>query len=116
SSFQNYPTYNWTVLVLTHELGHNIGSPHTHSCSWPGGAIDDCYEVEGGCSPGPDPGPAGGTIMSYCHLSGNPGINFANGFGTLPGNRIRNRVTNANCLYECGAGDPCAGLSATVTP
>lgn len=116
SGFQNYPTYNWTVLVLTHELGHNIGSPHTHSCTWPGGAIDNCFQVEGNCSPGPAPGPGGGTIMSYCHLSGGPGINFANGFGTLPGNRIRNRVTNGNCLEECGAGDPCTGLSATSTP
>jgi hypothetical protein len=122
SSFQNFPTYNWTVQVLTHELGHNIGSPHTHSCSWPGGAIDNCVPVEGSCSPGPSPGPGGGTIMSYCHLTsppgnpGNPGINFANGFGTLPGNLIRNRVTNANCLFECGAGDPCSGLNTSVTP
>jgi hypothetical protein len=82
------PNYSWNVEVVTHELGHNFGSPHTQSCTWPGGAIDNCYTTEGGCAPGPAP-VNGGTIMSYCHLTGY-GINFANGFGTLPGNLIRN--------------------------
>ncbi len=108
------PTWNWDVEILAHEMGHVLGSPHTHACSWTGGAIDNCFPVEGSCSPGADPGSAQGTIMSYCHLctsncSGsyctslslpscpNPGINLHNGFGPLPGNLIRNRVAAATC-------------------
>lgn len=90
------PMYSWDVNASIHEMGHNIGSPHTQSCSWPGGAIDDCYPTEGTCAAGPTP-VDGGTIMSYCHLSG-PGINFALGFGPLPGQRIRNRMASKACL------------------
>ena len=86
----NLPTYSWNVEVITHELGHNFGSPHTQSCSWPGGALDNCYATEEGCPPGPAP-TNGGTIMSYCHLT-LTGINFANGFGIYPGNLIRSRT------------------------
>ncbi|AYQ33760.1 GEVED domain-containing protein [Runella sp. SP2] len=86
----NLPTYSWNVEVITHELGHNFGSPHTQSCSWPGGALDNCYATEEGCPLGPAP-TNGGTIMSYCHLT-STGINFANGFGMYPGNLIRSRT------------------------
>ncbi|MEM1324306.1 MAG: M12 family metallo-peptidase [Bacteroidota bacterium] len=96
NSFSTFPTYSWTVEVVTHELGHNLGSPHTHSCSWPGGAIDGCYPAEGGCQRGPSPS-GGGTIMSYCHLT-SAGINFNKGFGPLPGNLIRSKVNAASCL------------------
>jgi len=107
ATYQNVPTYSWTVEVMTHEIGHNLGSPHTHSCTWPGGAIDNCYPVEGSCSAGPAP-TGGGTIMSYCHLT-SYGINFNNGFGTLPGNLIRSKVSAAACLGTCstGGGTPC---------
>ncbi|HMG13890.1 MAG TPA: fibronectin type III domain-containing protein [Saprospiraceae bacterium] len=100
NTYNDAPTYSWTVEVVTHELGHNLGSPHTHSCSWPGGPIDNCYTPEGSCSAGPAP-TNGGTIMSYCHLT-STGINFNNGFGTLPGNKIRDRVSNSSCLSQNG--------------
>lgn len=45
-TYSNFPNYSWTVEVVTHELGHNIGSSHTQSYSWPGGAIDNCYETK----------------------------------------------------------------------
>ncbi|MCB0543315.1 MAG: fibronectin type III domain-containing protein [Lewinellaceae bacterium] len=101
NSYQNIPTFSWTVEVVTHELGHNLGSWHTHSCNWPGGALDNCYTPEGNCSPGPAPG-NGGTIMSYCHLT-SYGINFNNGFGQVPGDRIRTKVQSASCLASSGS-------------
>ncbi len=100
--YANVPTYSWDVEVITHELGHNLGSPHTHSCSWPGGPIDNCYSPDGFCGSGPAP-TNGGTIMSYCHLTSH-GINFNHGFGPLPGNLIRDKVYNASCLSECDMG------------
>lgn len=116
SSFNAFPTYSWTVEVFTHEMGHNLGSPHTQNCSWPGGAIDNCYTTEGGCDPGPAP-VDGGTIMSYCHLTGY-GINFANGFGPLPGDLIRDKVDEAVCLGVCDlppANDwPCSAIEIPV--
>ncbi|MBL7781155.1 MAG: fibronectin type III domain-containing protein [Saprospiraceae bacterium] len=119
SSYQNVPTYSWTVEVMTHEMGHNLGSNHTQWCGWTGGALDNCYTTEGGCAAGPAP-TNGGTIMSYCHLT-SYGINFNNGFGTQPGNKIRTRVSAATCLAAtCSSGTSCgtpSGLSSSsITP
>jgi hypothetical protein len=104
STYNNFPTYSWTVEVVTHELGHNLGSPHTHSCSWSTGPLDNCYSPEGSCTTGPAP-VNGGTIMSYCHMT-SYGINFNNGFGFYPGNRIRDRVLNATCIPGGGSVAP----------
>ncbi|MDZ4707736.1 MAG: CARDB domain-containing protein [Saprospiraceae bacterium] len=111
ANFTTFPTYSWTVNVITHEMGHNLGSPHTQSCTWPGGAIDNCANPEGTCAPGPRP-IDGGTIMSYCHQLTSIGINFNSGFGTHPGNRIRDRVNNAGCLSGCAGG----GGTITTSP
>ena len=103
-TFSNVPTYSWTVEVFTHEMGHLMGSRHTHACVWNGNgtAIDGCSTPEGGCA---RPGiPAnGGTIMSYCHLT-SAGINFTLGFGPQPGSLIRSRITSAPCIAGCGGG------------
>lgn len=105
TSFNDVPTYSWTVEVVTHEIGHNLGSSHTHACVWNGNntAIDGCGPAAGyseGCdAPVPN---NGGTIMSYCHLVGGVGIDFTQGFGPQPGDRIRNQVYNASCLIACG--------------
>ena len=64
------PSYSWNVKVVSHELGHNFGSPHTHSCCWTTGAIDGCSGSQGNCPDGPYPPTTGkGTIMSYCHTT-----------------------------------------------
>lgn len=93
-----YPEYSWPVMVIAHELGHMLSSHHTHGCVWNGNgtAIDGCAGgTEGDC---PNPGiPAdGGTIMSYCHLTG-AGIDFTKGFGAQPMAVIINAVDNATC-------------------
>jgi hypothetical protein len=100
-SFQNVPTYSWSVMVFTHEAGHNLASPHTHSCSWNGNntAIDSCSAPTGGCA-SPGIPPEGGTIMSYCHLQ-SVGINFTLGFGPQPKALILQRIAAAVCLTDC---------------
>lgn len=100
ATYNNYPTYSWTVNVVAHELGHNYGSYHTHSCHWPTnfsntGAIDSCFTAEGSCFGSTRA--RTGTIMSYCHLTSG-GINLALGFGPLPGDTIRLRYAQATCL------------------
>ncbi|MDG2200900.1 MAG: M12 family metallo-peptidase [Phycisphaerales bacterium] len=46
---------NWDLVVMSHELGHNIGAPHTHDIG-----IDNC--AGGDCDDA-----FGATMMSYCH-------------------------------------------------
>lgn len=94
-----FPNYSWNVNVMAHEFGHLFGSPHTHACVWNGNntAIDGCANVEGTCSKPYLPS-SGGTIMSYCQNVENIGINFSYGFGTQPGNVIRNSVATATGL------------------
>jgi len=92
-----YPAFSWTVMVITHETGHNFGSMHTHACVWPtvSGQIDSCYASEGGCVSGTRTN-NNGTVMSYCHLNG--AINLTRGFGPLPHDTIRAGYDNALCL------------------
>ena len=109
ASYGSVPTYSWTVNVVTHELGHNLGSHHTHDCVWgPDNctAIDGCAEPKsstgcGSCAEAPIP--SKGTIMSYCHRGGN-GIDFNLGFGPEPGDVIRAKVAASPCLTACGTG------------
>jgi hypothetical protein len=115
STYQNVPTYSWTVEVFTHEMGHLMGSRHTHACVWNGNntAIDGCAAPEGTCARPGIPS-AGGTIMSYCHQQ-SVGIRFPNGFGPQPGNVIRNRFANASCLTDCGGNPPPPPTCTTYT-
>ncbi len=116
TTYSNVPTYSWTVMVFTHELGHLLGSRHTHACVWNGNqtAIDGCAGgTEGPCAV---PGyPAnGGTIMSYCHIR-SVGINFNFGFGPQPAALINNNVANASCLSSCDGSDCGGGGGTTAT-
>jgi hypothetical protein len=109
------PTYSWNIEAMTHELGHNLGSPHTHACAWNGNntAIDGCGPAAGadeGCD-GPLPTTTKGTIMSYCHLVNSVGISFANGFGPQPGDLIRETIDSKACM----SGDCSRSCDVTLT-
>jgi len=117
------PTYSNNVQILTHELGHNFGSPHTHACEWgPNNdqQIDDCGNqfaannggtIEGAaCFNSANPIiPSNGTIMSYCNVVTN--VNFNNGFGTEPGDLIRDAYNSATCLTTCPVNAYCNNSS-----
>src|SRR5690606_15319811 len=64
----NFPAdinqYYWDTMVVSHELGHNVGSRHTQCYTPP----IDCCALDNGCSGCSTAAPAAGTIMSYCHL------------------------------------------------
>lgn len=115
-TYANFPVYSWTVMVMAHEMGHLLGSRHTHACVWNGNntAIDGCSGgVEGGCTlPGIPAG--GGTIMSYCHLQG-VGINFSLGFGPQPGALLSGNINAAVCLSGSGASTPTGLITTNIT-
>jgi len=71
-SFQiSNPSVVWDIYVVSHEVGHNFNTGHTH-CYVP--PVDQCWGSDpppcynGAPSlPCPTPGAGCGTIMSYCH-------------------------------------------------
>lgn len=108
NSLVTVPAYSWNAHVMTHEMGHILGSPHTHDCVWGAlipSALDNCEPSSvGSCEPRPTP-TNGGTIMSYCHLTSH-GVNFSNGFGMQPGYLVRDNINKAACLSLCESEDP----------
>jgi len=88
----------WDTIAVTHEIGHNFASPHTHCYANYGGSsshVDQCWtSSSSGCYAsgaktlpgvgsvtGGSPGAGNGTIMSYCHLvtGGYPNIGLTLG-------------------------------------
>lgn len=110
-SYAQVPVYSWTIMAMTHEMGHSFGSPHTHACAWNGNntAIDGCGPQAGyseGCN---GPIPSSGTIMSYCHLV-SAGVNLSNGFGPQPAALIRNTIDSKTCIgTNCTSGCAATG-------
>ena len=120
----NLNNYSWSVNVLAHELGHNMSSPHTHSCSWDVNGngqlvqIDDCGNIyldnqgstPGSCYEENDPIiPPKGTVMSYCHLNTGNGIDLSEGFHPLVAQRI---IDFSNCVASEHR-NSCAGPNST---
>ncbi len=127
----NNPQVIWDIYSVSHEIGHNFNSPHTHCYNGIGNPspVDQCYAGEAGigCYAGATslPGAAGagsGTIMSYCHLLA-PGLSnislkfgYGHAFGVQP-ERVPARMSahvsaiaggNPACLAPVGlifAGD-----------
>ena len=116
-NYQELPTYSWTVNVVSHEMGHSLGSPHTHACFWNGDntAIDSCGPNNGyseGCDDADIPS-EGGTIMSYCHLDAT-GMNLALGFHPQVEAYMNNNIDTKSCLgTDCI--DSCTRTIAGVT-
>lgn len=97
--FNTVPNYSKSVNTMAHELGHVLGSHHTHACLWNGNntAIDGCAQSYGGCVTPINPPDFQGTIMSYC-----TNLLFM-GFGEQPANAIIQHINNANCLSAEGS-------------
>jgi hypothetical protein len=99
----NVSDMNQNILAITHELGHNLGSQHTHACRWwksktnqPIARIDSCFgsspptgnQSSSGCfnnSP-IKRDPTVPSIMGYCGYRPFHTVNqqLVNGFKTLP--------------------------------
>jgi hypothetical protein len=89
--------------VWAHELGHNFGSPHTHSCLW-NPPIDSCYTAEpvsgqSACFSDSDIHLilGGGELMSYCHMRFG-GENKLNIFRDRVGALVRGNAERAECM------------------
>ena len=95
------PAQVWDIIVVSHEIGHNFNSPHTHCYANLGGnasQVDQCWTGEtssfytcysgatslpgGGSVTGGTPGGSNGTLMSYCHQISPGYTNVALNFGT----------------------------------
>ena len=111
SAFANLPmvTYMKDVSTMAHELGHNMGSYHTHNCGEWKPALDSClssgpsyvgkiaYSSET-CNTGA-PKPIPGSIMSYCDLTNSTG---SVPFTFLPRvyEFLRARLESSKCITE----------------
>jgi Metallo-peptidase family M12/IPT/TIG domain/FlgD Ig-like domain/Abnormal spindle-like microcephaly-assoc'd, ASPM-SPD-2-Hydin len=97
----------WTTYIVAHEIGHNFGSRHTHSCWWQGGAIDRCAPAEAVSGQAPcftTVVASRGTIMSYCHLQAGGVANIDMNFHPLCISYMRSRAEAASCLGSSSGG------------
>jgi len=91
--------YSWNLNVVGHELGHNLGSNHTHWCGWSEGAIDNCADVEGNCENNPQA--QVGTMMSYCHSVSGGSVNL-NFHPTVIGEALLPTIAaDGSCFTDC---------------
>ncbi|MCP4251257.1 MAG: hypothetical protein GY778_29830 [bacterium] len=81
---------NWDLTVTAHEMGHNMGTYHTHDGYFP--TLDDCGNGV----------PAIGTIMSYCHTHPGGVLNIDLRFHRVVQDLIAGEVASNNCFaYDC---------------
>ncbi len=100
--------YVGDIVTIAHELGHNIGSYHTHNCNfWPPRGLDSCmtsgtayrtrsnYSQEACFKGAPIANP--GSIMSYCHLT-NPSRSVAFTFLPRVATYLRTYMESRSCV------------------
>lgn len=100
--------YVGDIVTIAHELGHNIGSYHTHNCQfWPPRGLDSCmtsgsayrsrsnYSQEACFKNAPVANP--GSIMSYCHLT-NPSRSVAFTFLPRVSTFLRTFLESRSCI------------------
>lgn len=86
----NNPQPLWDIIVVTHEIGHNFNSQHTHNYQNIGGDVNPVDSCPSGFLPGLSslsggaPGAGNGTIMSYCHQLTGGYRNISLTFGQSP--------------------------------
>ncbi|MDZ4756323.1 MAG: M12 family metallo-peptidase [Phycisphaerae bacterium] len=81
---------NWDINVTAHELGHNVGSLHTHSYG-----LDECANGQ----------VARGSIMSYCHINSGASANIDLNFHRVCADEMTLFITQATCLESDCDGD-----------
>ena len=91
----DFAANNWDIYVMSHELGHIVGSPHTHSFCPP---LDQCAPLGffGGCQT--QQICAEGTLMGYCHLCPGGLSNMHLGFHPTAAQTIADYVAASDCL------------------
>lgn len=91
----DYAATNWDIHVMCHELGHIVGSPHTHSYCPP---LDQCAPILffGTCQS--QQVCAQGTLMGYCHLCPGGQTNVHLGFHPTTAQTIADYVEESDCI------------------
>lgn len=102
---------NWDIKVFTHEIGHNLGTRHTHDLAQHDPPLDDCYVDAlgyGSCTQASQ-----GTIMSYCHLCSGGMSNINLNFHPSTQLVIESYVASVPCLVDeaCGFDDDGDGVA-----
>jgi hypothetical protein len=123
---------NWDIMVISHELGHQFGSEHTHnSCAY-SPIIDGCGLSAGNstCEQGTQDCTVGqartATIMSYCHLCSGGMANMQMTFGPRVIARMTSYIASLTCSNTLDpptldsvtispAGQLCSGIPVTLT-
>ena len=99
---------NWDLMVTAHEIGHNLGSGHTHDPGSFNPIIDGCGSSPQDCSQA-----WSGTIMSYCHTCPQGMRNINMTLGPRPSEAIRNYLDGS--APNCG-GHPTVTITTNPVP
>ena len=82
---------NWDIIVVAHEIGHNMSARHTHDLG-----LDDCWNPSTG-SVGACTLKSTGTVMSYCHQCSGGYTNIALKFDDTNVSSITSHIGAASC-------------------